>query len=43
MSKEKNEKMRELQTTFSSLLKEEETSKKQLLQVFKELGYEIEL
>lgn len=37
------EKMRELQTTFSTLLKEEETSKKQLLQVFKELGYEIEL
>ena len=38
-----DEKMRELQTTFSSLLKEEEASKKQLLQVFKELGYEIEL
>jgi len=38
-----DEKMRELQTTFASLLKEEEASKKQLLQVFKELGYEIEL
>lgn len=38
-----DEKMVELQTAFTSLLKEEEASKKQLLQVFKELGYEIKL
>jgi len=38
-----DEKMGELQTAFASLLKEEESSKIQLLQVFKELGYEIEL
>jgi len=38
-----NEKMQDLQKSFSELLKEEEASKKQLLQVFKELGYEIKL
>lgn len=38
-----DEKMTALQSEFSELLKAEETSKKELLQVFKELGYEIEL
>lgn len=38
-----DEKMKILQTEFSELLKEEEKSKKELLNVFKELGYEIEL
>lgn len=36
-------KMKTLQTEFSELLKTEEQSKKDLLNVFKELGYEIEL
>ena len=36
-------KMKTLQTEFSELLKEEEQSKKELLNVFKELGYEIKL
>ena len=34
-------KMKSLQTDFAELLKEEEQSKKDLLNVFKELGYEI--
>jgi len=34
-------KMKSLQTEFAELLKEEEQSKKDLLNVFKELGYEI--
>lgn len=38
-----DEKMSKLREEFSVLLKEEETSKKDLLNVFKELGYEIEL
>lgn len=38
-----DEKMQELQTEFSELLNREEQSKKDLLKVFKELGYEIEL
>jgi type I restriction enzyme M protein len=38
-----NEKMQSLQNNFSKLLKKEEQSKKDLLNVFKELGYEIEL
>ncbi len=38
-----DEKMAELQKDFSSLLKAEETSKNDLLTVFKELGYEIKL
>ena len=38
-----NEKMTALQADFSELLQEEEQSKKDLLNVFKELGYEIEL
>ena len=38
-----DEKMKTLQTEFAELLKEEEKSKKELLNVFKELGYEIEL
>ncbi len=38
-----DEKMKSLQSEFTSLLKEEEASKKDLLNVFKELGYEIEL
>ncbi len=38
-----DEKMKTLQAEFSELLKEEEQSKKDLLNVFKELGYEIEL
>ena len=37
------EKMSALQTEFSELLKSEEKSKKDLLNVFKELGYDIEL
>ena len=36
-------KMNALQKDFSTLLKSEEQSKKDLLNVFKELGYEIEL
>jgi type I restriction enzyme M protein len=36
-----DEKMQELQTEFSELLKEDEKSKKDLLEVFKNLGYEI--
>ena len=35
--------MKTLQTEFAELLKEEEKSKKELLDVFKELGFEIEL
>ena len=35
--------MSDLKTEFSELLKEEEKSKKDLLNVFKEIGYEIEL
>jgi len=38
-----DEKMKALQSDFSGLLKEEEQSKKDLLKVFKELGYEIKL
>ena len=38
-----DEKMSELQDDFSELLQLEEQSKKDLLNVFKELGYEIEL
>ena len=38
-----DEKMRSLQTEFSGLLKAEEHSKKDLLTVFRELGYEIKL
>lgn len=38
-----DEKMKDLQTVFSRLLKAEEQSKKDLLAVFKELGYEIKL
>lgn len=38
-----DEKMGALKSEFSELLKSEEQSKKDLLQVFKELGYEIEL
>src|SRR5690554_4494658 len=38
-----DEKMKSLQIEFSELLKQEEQSKKDLLNVFKELGYEIEL
>ncbi|WP_396582992.1 N-6 DNA methylase [Bacillus sp. SG20033] len=38
-----NEKMRLLQSEITDLLKAEEDSKKDLLNVFKELGYEIEL
>ena len=36
-------KMAELQSNISELLKKEESSKKELLEVFKELGYEIKL
>ena len=36
-------KMKTLQTEFSELLQKEEQSKEDLLNVFKELGYEIEL
>ena len=35
--------MQLLQSEFSELLKSEEASKKDLLTVFKELGYEIKL
>ena len=38
-----DEKMQSLQTEFAELLKAEEQSKKELLNVFKELGYEINL
>ena len=38
-----DEKMQNLQSVFSGLLKSEEQSKKDLLNVFKELGYEIKL
>lgn len=38
-----DEKMKSLQTEFTQLLKAEEQSKKDLLTVFKELGYEIKL
>lgn len=38
-----DEKMKNLQTEFRELLKQEEQSKKELLKVFKELGYEIKL
>lgn len=38
-----DEKMSTLRNEFTSLLKDEETSKKDLLNVFKELGYEIKL
>jgi type I restriction enzyme M protein len=38
-----DEKMQSLQSDFSELLKTEEQSKKDLLNVFKELGYEIKL
>jgi type I restriction enzyme M protein len=38
-----DEKMRSLQTEFSDLLKAEDQSKKDLLSVFKELGYAIKL
>lgn len=38
-----DEKMRDLRTDLTFLLKEEEKSKKDLLNVFKELGYEIKL
>ena len=38
-----DEKMAALQTEFAELLRAEEKSKKDLLNVFKELGYEIEL
>jgi type I restriction enzyme M protein len=37
------DKMAALQSEFSELLQSEEQSKKDLLNVFKELGYEIEL
>jgi type I restriction enzyme M protein len=35
--------MKSLQTEFSDLLKDEAKSKTELLNVFKELGYEIKL
>jgi len=38
-----DEKMTALQAEFGELLREEESSKKELLNVFKELGYEIDL
>ena len=38
-----DDKMKALQTEFADLLKAEELSKKDLLTVFKELGYAIEL
>jgi type I restriction enzyme M protein len=38
-----DEKMKSLQTEFSDLLKQEAKSKTELLNVFKELGYEIKL
>jgi type I restriction enzyme M protein len=36
-----DDKMKALQTEFAALLKAEEQSKKELLDVFKELGYEL--
>ncbi len=38
-----DEKMQLLQSEFAELLKSEESSKKDLLTVFRELGYEIKL
>jgi type I restriction enzyme M protein len=38
-----DEKMKVLQTEFAELLKAEADSKKDLLNVFRELGYEIKL
>jgi type I restriction enzyme M protein len=38
-----DEKMRTLQTEFAELLRAEEESKKDLLNVFKELGFKIEI
>jgi type I restriction enzyme M protein len=38
-----DEKMSALQDQFAELLKDEEQSKKELLKVFKDLGYEIQL
>lgn len=38
-----DEKMKQLQSEMTELLKEEESSKKELLNVFKDLGYEIKL
>ena len=38
-----DDKMKSLQSEFSDLLKAEEKSKKDLLSVFKELGYGIKL
>lgn len=38
-----DDKMKSLKEEFTSLLKEEQQSKQELLQVFKELGFEIEL
>lgn len=38
-----NEKMTSFQVEFTKLLKTEETSKNELLYVFRELGYEIKL
>ncbi|MFA5540891.1 MAG: class I SAM-dependent DNA methyltransferase [Bacteroidales bacterium] len=38
-----DEKMKQLKTEITELLKEEETSKEELLKVFKDLGYEIKL
>jgi len=35
--------MKALQADFTNLLKDEDKSKQDLLKVFKELGYEIEL
>jgi type I restriction enzyme M protein len=35
--------MKALQTELTELLKQEEESKKELLEVFKDLGYEIKL
>jgi type I restriction enzyme M protein len=37
------DKMKNLKSEFSELLKSEQQSKTELLNVFKELGYEIEL
>ncbi len=38
-----DDKMKELQSEFADLLQKEEESKKELLNVFKELGYEVKL
>ena len=38
-----DEKMESLKEEFTDLLKEEQQSKQELLQVFKDLGFEIEL